>query len=66
VEVRGRTVSAETMEGTGQMLIPVAAGMNHVRLTFTRTWDRKLGGWISLATIVLLAIIFVAPASRRH
>ncbi len=66
VEVRGRTVSAETMEGTGQMLIPVAAGMNHVRVTFTRTWDRKLGGWISLATIVLLTIILVASSSRPH
>jgi len=60
VEVRGRTVSAETMEGTGQMLIPVAAGMNHVRLTFTRTWDRKLGGWISVG-----ALLCVALASRR-
>jgi hypothetical protein len=57
VEVNGRVVEAGTREGTGQMLVPVEAGVNHVQISFVRTWDRGVGGWISL-----LAIIFVGSA----
>ena len=39
---------------TGQMLVPVEAGMNRVQITFVRTWDRAAGGWISLITVILL------------
>jgi hypothetical protein len=50
VEVNGRVVSTSQREGTGQMLVPVEAGMNRVQVTFVRTWDRSFGGWISLVT----------------
>ena len=55
VEVNGQAVPAETREATGQMLIPVNAGSNRVQITFTRTWDRTAGAWIS--AIVLLVIL---------
>jgi hypothetical protein len=48
VEVNGRVVQTAAREGTGQMLVPVDAGMNRVRITFARTWDRTVGGWISI------------------
>ena len=48
VSVNGRDVQTRTQEDTGEMLIPIAAGENKVRVTFTRTWDRTLGGIISL------------------
>ena len=32
------------------MLIPVQAGKNRIQITFTRTWDRTLGGIISAIT----------------
>jgi 6-pyruvoyl-tetrahydropterin synthase related domain len=54
VEVNGRRVQAGGKEGTGQMLVPVDAGVNHVQVTFARTWDRRLGGWISLLALILL------------
>jgi len=54
VEVNGHAVHAATREGTGQMLIPVDAGANRVRITFAQTWDRKWGAWISLVTFFLL------------
>jgi hypothetical protein len=38
------------------MLVPVEAGMNHVQISFIRTWDRTLGGWISLLTVTALVI----------
>jgi len=46
------------------MLVPVEAGMNRVQITFVRTWDRRLGGWISIvsAGCVILWIVWV----RRH
>lgn len=48
--VNGREVEATAREGTGQMLVPVSAGMNQVEVRFVRTWDRPAGGWISLLT----------------
>ena len=56
VEVNGRVVQAGTRESTGQMLVPVEAGPNRVQVRFVRTWDRRLGGWISLVTALLLML----------
>jgi len=50
VEVNGREVETTARENTGQMLVPVEAGMNRVQIRFTRTWDRTAGGWISLVS----------------
>jgi hypothetical protein len=66
VEVNGRVVETAAREGTGQMLVPVGAGMNRVEIRLVRTWDRSLGGWISLlAAIVMIAWTLVASARRR-
>ncbi|HYM74510.1 MAG TPA: 6-pyruvoyl-tetrahydropterin synthase-related protein [Candidatus Dormibacteraeota bacterium] len=54
VRVNGRDVGTAMREGTGQMLVPVEAGMNRVEMRFVRTWDRVAGGWISVATILVL------------
>jgi hypothetical protein len=56
VEVNGRVVEAGTREGTGQMVVPVEAGMNHVQISFVRTWDRRVGGWISLLAIICVLV----------
>jgi hypothetical protein len=56
VEVNGHVVETAEKPDTGQMLVPVEAGMNHVELRFTRTWDRTIGGWISLIAGVLLIL----------
>jgi hypothetical protein len=54
VEVNGQGVEASTRDVTGQMLIPVQKGENHVQITFTRTWDRTLGGIISAVAALFL------------
>jgi hypothetical protein len=54
VEENGRQVQAGTRESTGQMLVPVEAGANRVQITFARTWDRSVGGWISLLALILM------------
>ncbi len=56
-EVNGRVVTLAARAGTGQMLVPVEAGANRVQITFTRTWDRTAGAWISgLALILTIAL----------
>ena len=59
VEVNGHVVTTAAREGVGQMLVPVGAGMNLVRVRFERTWDRKLGGWISFITLLELVLMFI-------
>ncbi len=67
VEVNGRVVETAARAETGQMLVPVGAGMNRVEIRFARTWDRAAGGWISLvAAIVMITRILVALARRRR
>lgn len=63
VEVNGRIVQAGTREDTGQMLVPVEAGLNHVQITFVRTWDRAAGGWISLVALVSALLFWKLPYS---
>jgi uncharacterized membrane protein len=63
VEVNGGLVSTETHEDTGQMIVPVKAGMNDVLIQFVRTWDRTFGGVIS--GLVLLSVIVFQFIVRR-
>ena len=66
VEVNGRVVQTSEREGTGQMQLPVEAGMNRVQITFVRTWDRTVGGCISLATAICLIVLRVARRQKRE
>jgi hypothetical protein len=65
LEVNGRTVPAGTREGTGQMLVPVEAGVNRVQITFIRTWDRIAGPWLSLVAWLGLIAWSVFLRKRR-
>jgi hypothetical protein len=56
VEVNHRPVHAETSGITGEMLIPVETGRNEVTVTFERTWDRTLGGVVSLVSALGLVL----------
>jgi hypothetical protein len=62
--VNGREVQTSAREGTGQMLVPVSAGMNRIEVRFVRTWDRSAGGWISLGTAA--GVIFCVLWRRRE
>jgi hypothetical protein len=63
VEVNGRQVQPRSRESTGQMLVPVETGKNRVEITFTRTWDRTAGAWISLISL-MLAIVPLRKSPR--
>ncbi|HEY1657433.1 MAG TPA: hypothetical protein VGG14_03745 [Candidatus Sulfotelmatobacter sp.] len=57
VEVSGHEVQASTSDRTGQLLVPVSAGMNEVRIDLRRTRDREFGAVISLGTGILLLLM---------
>lgn len=60
VEVNGKEVGTGAREGSGQMLVPLDAGSNRVQITFTRTWDRKVGAGISaVSALGILVWIFI-------
>jgi hypothetical protein len=60
VAVNGRLTDAQADDTTGQMLIPIQAGENQIRITLARTWDRTAGGIVSLAALLALLL----PALR--
>jgi 6-pyruvoyl-tetrahydropterin synthase related domain len=65
VDENGRSVPAETHLSTGQILIPIPAGVTNVRITFSRTWDRTVGAALSLAALAVLCMTYVRVLSSR-
>jgi len=53
-EVNGAEVTPRGGDDYNQMIVPVPAGESHVRVRFARTWDRTLGGGISLVAVFFL------------
>lgn len=67
VEVNGREVETVPQEDTGQMLVPVQAGENRVRVIFIRTWDRTWGGIFSAVAMIALFLAWIKrPKHRGH
>jgi hypothetical protein len=63
-EINGHLVATGATEVTGQMIVPIRAGDNIVRIRFTRTWDRSLGGIISFGAILLVGGIVFTRRSQ--
>jgi 6-pyruvoyl-tetrahydropterin synthase related domain len=59
VTVNDRAVKTGTTEVTGQMLIPVAAGRNEVRIHFVRTLDRSIGDVVSVISLILVLAAWI-------
>jgi len=66
VEVDGQLVRTTTVEGTAQMVVPVHAGENLVRVRFVRTADRIAGGLLSLLGAALLLLLFWKSTSAGN
>ena len=64
VTVNDRPVTTSTMEVTGQMLIPVAAGQSDVRIHFGRTLDRAIADIVSAISLILLLAAWIATRPR--
>jgi NADH:ubiquinone oxidoreductase subunit K len=64
VEVNGTRVTPENNGDTAQMVVPVAAGSSEISVVFGRTWDRTVGGVVSILSILFAAALF--PARRKN
>lgn len=62
LEVNDRPIPPSVRKSTGQILIPVQAGLNQVQIRFVRTWDRTAGAWISTVTFIAILLWFVWPS----
>ena len=65
VEVNGRVVTAVSLDLNGQITIPVDAGENQVRITFSRTRDRMIGGIVSGVSGLLMVGLETFRRKRR-
>jgi non-canonical purine NTP pyrophosphatase (RdgB/HAM1 family) len=64
--VNGALVTTGRKAVTGQLLVPVAAGRSYIRIHFSRTWDRLLGGCLSLiSAAVFVAVWLVERKAQR-
>jgi hypothetical protein len=63
-EVNGVPVTPRGGDDYNEMIVPVPTGESHVRVRFARTWDRTLGGGLSLLS-TLAALGLLLPGIRR-
>ncbi len=63
--VNGVVVTPRGGEDYNQMIVPVPAGESHIRVRFTRTWDRTLGIGLSLISALIAVWLFVTGAQGR-
>jgi hypothetical protein len=59
VEVNGRQVETESTPDTGQLVVPISAGKNSVRIRFVDGWDHKIGLLLSGVGFAVLVLLFV-------
>ena len=65
VEVNGGPGGKESHPDTGQLIVSVPAGHNHVQVRFARTPDRLAGGALSLAAAALTIALFLAGKRQK-
>jgi hypothetical protein len=65
VEVNGRQVATESTPDIGQMVVPIAAGENRVRIRIVDGWDHKVGLLLSAIGFALIVFLFVIWKPRQ-
>jgi hypothetical protein len=61
VEVNGARFTPEKAGDTDQMVVALPAGASEVSVTFARTWDRTVGGGLSLISLGLAWVLLIRP-----
>jgi hypothetical protein len=67
VRRNGHKITPEHAEDLAQMVVPIGPGDSTIEAQFTETWDRRVGGGISLASLALLGLVLTRTnlANRR-
>ncbi len=63
-EVNGRSIQYESDDDIRQVMVPIPKGESRIRVFFTRTWDRTLGGVITALSLVLACVLWITSRSR--
>ena len=64
VEVNGRAATPGHAESSGQMMLQLPAGTQHITVKFVRTPDRILGIFVSMTGLLALLALFNAGGQR--
>ena len=64
VDVNGKAVTPQRVEAIDQVVVPVPAGLSHIRIRFVRTPDRTLGIAVSVIGVLALLALFNAGGLR--
>ncbi len=64
VEVNGKAATPQHAETSGQMMLRLPAGTQHIAVKFVRTPDRILGIFVSVAGLLALLALFNAGGQR--
>lgn len=64
-EVNGAQVTPRGGDDYNQLIVPVPAGESHVRVRFVRTWDRTIGGVLSLLAALICMWMQVVGSRRK-
>ncbi len=64
VEVNGKVATPQHAETSGQMMLRLPAGTQHITVKFVRTPDRILGIFVSVAGLLALLALFNAGGQR--
>ena len=62
-EVNGAKVTPRGGEDYDEMMLAIPAGQSRVTVRFVRTWDRTLGGLVSLTTLLMVAYLWIRQKS---
>jgi hypothetical protein len=66
VDVNGHLIETQSSENTEQMIVPVSAGQNRIRISWNEGWDRKVGAAISVVSLFLLGLIWIRFRHFSH
>lgn len=58
VELNDRQVATNSTPDTGQMVVPISAGKNRVRIRFVDGWDRKFGWAFSGCAFLIIVLMY--------
>lgn len=65
MRIDGKTTAIRT-SSTGQIALPLSRGAHTIELRFVRTWDRALGGAISVLFTIVVCVWIALEGLRRR
>ena len=65
VRVNGNQIRPDQAEDSGQMVVPIPAGQTRITAHFVRTFDRTVGGILSVVSLLLATALLKKPTRDK-